>query len=182
MGEGKFHCPPTKDRWRLPWLVETPAEQDPDTSDFSPSHAHATPRCENMTAAQERALLERWHLHGDERARSELVERPLPFVRRIASGYVGRGAALDDLMQVGSLGLVKAIDRFDLDRGLRLTTFAAPNISGEIKRHFRDRRWSVRVPRQRLPGLAAHRPGRSGPHQGPVLGARGWERGGGRPG
>jgi RNA polymerase sigma-B factor len=101
-----------------------------------------------MSAATERALLERWHLERDEAARAELVERLLPFVRRIAIGYAGRGEPLDDLIQVGSVGLVNAIDRFDLSRGLRLTTFAAPNISGEIKRHFRDRSWAVRVPRE----------------------------------
>ncbi len=101
-----------------------------------------------LGAAEEKALLLRWHEHGDQRARAELVERLLPFVRRIASGYVGRGEPLDDLVQVGAVGLVNAIDRFDLSRGLRLTTFAAPNISGEIKRHFRDRSWSIRVPRE----------------------------------
>src|SRR6185436_18982530 len=100
-----------------------------------------------MNAATERALLERWHAHGDESARAELVERLLPFVRRIALGYSGRGEPLDDLIQVGTIGLINAINRFDLDRGLRLTTFAAPNISGEIKRHFRDRSWAVHVPR-----------------------------------
>ena len=101
-----------------------------------------------LCAAEERALLRRWHEQHDAGARAELVERLLPFVRRIASGYVGRGEPLDDLVQVGSVGLVNAIDRFDLSRGLRLTTFAAPNISGEIKRHFRDRSWAIRVPRE----------------------------------
>ena len=98
-------------------------------------------------ATEERALLERVHLHGDLQARSELVERLLPFVRRVARAYADRGEQLDDLIQVGAIGLVNAIDRFDLDRGLRLSTFAAPNISGEIKRHFRDRAWAVRTPR-----------------------------------
>ena len=104
-------------------------------------------RRRNLTADEERDLLRRWLDFGDERARTELVERLMPFVRRIAVGYAGRGEPLDDLVQVGALGLVNAIDRFDLSRGLRLTTFAAPNISGEIKRHFRDRSWAIRVPR-----------------------------------
>ena len=104
-------------------------------------------RRRNLTADEERDLLRRWLDFGDERARTELVERLMPFVRRIAVGYAGRGEPLDDLVQVGALGLVNAIDRFDLSRGLRLTTFAAPNISGEIKRHFRDRAWSIRIPR-----------------------------------
>ena len=118
----------------------------------TPAEHRRTPRrCErspHMSAATERALLERWHQRRRRAARTELVERLLPFVRRIAIGYAGRGEPLDDLIQVGSVGLVNAIDRFDLGRGLRLTTFAAPNISGEIKRHFRDRSWSVRVPRE----------------------------------
>lgn len=100
-----------------------------------------------MTATDERALLIRWRLHHDESARAELVERLMPFVHRIAQGFAGRGEALDDLAQVGAIGLINAIDRFDLERGGRLSTFAAPNISGEIKRHFRDRGWAVHVPR-----------------------------------
>lgn len=105
------------------------------------------PGPQGLRAADERTLLERWHRDGDRAARAELVEQMLPFVRHIARGYVGRGEPFDDLVQVGCVGLVKAIDRFDLDRGLRLSTFAAPNISGEIKRHFRDHGWSIRPPR-----------------------------------
>jgi RNA polymerase sigma-B factor len=100
-----------------------------------------------LTAAEEHDLLERWLVHSDAAARDELVERLLPFVRRIAQGFAGRGEALDDLVQVGAIGLINAIDRFDLDRNLRLSTYAAPNITGEIKRHFRDRGWAVHVPR-----------------------------------
>ena len=92
-----------------------------------------------MSADDERSLLIRWRLHDDEAARAELVERLMPFVHRIAQGFAGRGEALDDLAQVGAIGLINAIDRFDVERGGRLSTFAAPNISGEIKRHFRDR-------------------------------------------
>jgi RNA polymerase sigma-B factor len=95
----------------------------------------------------ERELLRRYHLSGDQSARTALVERMLPLVRHIARRYANRGESLDDLEQVGSVGLLKAIDRFDLDRQVKLATFAAPNIAGEIKRHFRDRGWSVRVPR-----------------------------------
>lgn len=104
-------------------------------------------RSGNLGPAEERALLERWHHQRDADARTELVERMLPFVHHIARGYAGRGEPLDDLVQVGAIGLVHAIDRFDLERGLRLSTFAAPTISGEIKRHFRDRAWAVRTPR-----------------------------------
>ncbi|MSW95778.1 MAG: SigB/SigF/SigG family RNA polymerase sigma factor [Actinobacteria bacterium] len=100
-----------------------------------------------MAAAEEREFLRRWHEEGDRLAREQLVERMLPFVRHVARVYTGRGEQLEDLVQVGVVGLLNAIDRFDLERGLRLSTFAAPNISGEIKRHFRDRSWAVRVPR-----------------------------------
>src|SRR5207302_496002 len=68
-------------------------------------------------------------------------------VRSLARRYSYRGEQLEDLVQIGAIGLIKAIDRFDLDRGVELTTYATPNIIGEIKRHFRDRGWSVRVPR-----------------------------------
>jgi RNA polymerase sigma-B factor len=100
------------------------------------------------TDADERQLLRRWREDGDERARSELVERTLPLARTLARRYANKGEALDDLEQVAALGLVKAIERFDLDREVRFTTFAVPTIAGEIKRHFRDRGWMVRVPRE----------------------------------
>jgi RNA polymerase sigma-B factor len=93
-------------------------------------------------------LLRRYHEHGDVSARQELIERHVDFVRRLAHRYARRGEQLDDLTQVGCVGLIKAIDRFDGGFGASLTTYAAPNILGEIKRHFRDRGWSVRVPRE----------------------------------
>jgi RNA polymerase sigma-B factor len=93
-------------------------------------------------------LLRRYHEHGDISARQELIERHVDFVRRLAQRYARRGEQLDDLTQVGCVGLIKAIDRFDGGFGASLTTYAAPNILGEIKRHFRDRGWSVRVPRE----------------------------------
>jgi RNA polymerase sigma-B factor len=68
-------------------------------------------------------------------------------VRSLARRYSYRGEQLEDLVQIGAIGLIKAIDRFDVNRGVELTTYATPNIIGEIKRHFRDRGWSVRVPR-----------------------------------
>jgi len=68
-------------------------------------------------------------------------------VRSLARRYSYRGEQLVDLVQIGAIGLIKAIDRFDLERGVELTTYATPNINGEIKRHFRDKGWSVRVPR-----------------------------------
>jgi RNA polymerase sigma-B factor len=92
-------------------------------------------------------LLRRYHLHGDRKARAQLITMYLPLVRSLARRYASRGEHFDDLVQVGAIGLIKAIDRFDLDRGVELTTYATPNIVGEIKRYFRDKGWSVRVPR-----------------------------------
>src|SRR3954470_6452345 len=98
--------------------------------------------------ASDAELLRRYHEHGDVDARQLLIERHVGFVRRLARRYARRGEQLDDLTQVGCVGLIKAIDRFDGSFGANLTTYAAPNILGEIKRHFRDRGWSMRVPRE----------------------------------
>ena len=95
----------------------------------------------------DRDLLRRYHEHGDLEARERLIEQYLPLVRSLARRYSYRGELLEDLVQVGCIGLIKAIDRFDIDRGVELTTYATPNLIGEIKRHFRDKGWSVRVPR-----------------------------------
>jgi len=95
----------------------------------------------------DKALLRRYHEEGDLSAREQLIEQYMSLVRSLARRYAYRGEQLDDLVQIGAIGLIKAIDRFDLDRGVELTTYATPNIIGEIKRHFRDRGWSVRVPR-----------------------------------
>jgi RNA polymerase sigma-B factor len=92
-------------------------------------------------------LLRRFHEDGDLKARAELLELLMPLVQSVARRYVNRGQPLEDLVQVGSIGLIKAVDRFDLERGVKFSTFAVPNIAGEIKRHFRDKAWAVRVPR-----------------------------------
>ena len=98
-------------------------------------------------AADDKILLRRYHEDGDLAAREELIERYMSLVRSLARRYAYRGEQLDDLVQIGAIGLIKAIDRFDVERGVELTTYATPNIIGEIKRHFRDKGWSVRVPR-----------------------------------
>ncbi|HET9323106.1 MAG TPA: SigB/SigF/SigG family RNA polymerase sigma factor [Gaiellaceae bacterium] len=98
-------------------------------------------------AVDDKVLLRRYHRDGDLAAREELIERYMSLVRSLARRYAYRGEQLDDLVQIGAIGLIKAIDRFDVDRGVELTTYATPNIIGEIKRHFRDKGWSVRVPR-----------------------------------
>jgi RNA polymerase sigma-B factor len=95
-----------------------------------------------------RELLCRWHEDGDRAAREQLAERMLPLARSLARRYAGKGEPLDDLEQVASLGLLKAIDRFDVSRDVRFATFAVPTIAGELKRHFRDRGWMLRVPRE----------------------------------
>ncbi len=101
----------------------------------------------SVSSATDRDLLRRYHEQGDASAREQLVQRHLPLVRSLARRYAGRGVALDDIEQVGAIGLIKAIDRYELEREVALTTYATPNVVGEIKRHFRDKGWAIRVPR-----------------------------------
>ena len=101
-----------------------------------------------------RELFRLYKEEGDEEAREQLIVNHLNLVRFLASKFKNRGEPLDDLIQVGNIGLIKAIDRFEPSRGLEFTTYATPTILGEIKRHFRDKGWSVRVPR-RLQELSA---------------------------
>lgn len=95
---------------------------------------------------EDRALFER-HRAGDPVAKEALVDRFLPLARQLARRYQRADEPLDDLVQVASLGLLKAIDRFDAEREIAFSSYAVPTILGELKRHFRDRTWSVRVPR-----------------------------------
>lgn len=96
---------------------------------------------------EDRELFERYARDGDSAAREQLVQRFLPLARQLARRYQRADEPLDDLIQVASLGLVKAIDRFDPERPVAFSSYAVPTILGELKRHFRDRTWSVRVPR-----------------------------------
>ncbi len=82
------------------------------------------------------------------RIRDELVEMHLPLVEYLARRFRNRGEPLDDLVQVATIGLIKSVDRFDLERGVEFSTYATPTIVGEIKRHFRDKGWAIRVPRR----------------------------------
>lgn len=102
-----------------------------------------------MSAASYRdlVLLRRFHEQGDRRAREQLIERGRPLVRSIVRRYDRSGEPVDDLMQVGYLGLVKAIDGFDSRVGKAFVSYAAPSISGELKRYFRDHTWAMHVPR-----------------------------------
>src|SRR3989337_1874749 len=81
-------------------------------------------------------------------AREDLVRLHLPLVEHLTRRFLNRGEPYDDLVQVGTIGLIKAIDRFDPDRGVEFSTYATPTIVGEIKRHFRDKGWAIRVPRR----------------------------------
>lgn len=93
------------------------------------------------------ALFAELHRTGDPRARERLVELHENLARFLAAKFANRGEPLDDLVQVAMIGLIHAVDRYDPARGTRFSTFAAPTIVGEIKRHFRDRAWNMKVPR-----------------------------------
>jgi len=85
---------------------------------------------------------------AQEELRNELVQLHLPLVDHLARRFRNRGEPLDDLVQVGTIGLIKSVDRFQLDRGVEFSTYATPTVLGEIKRYFRDKGWAVRVPRR----------------------------------
>jgi RNA polymerase sigma-B factor len=103
--------------------------------------------------ARERQLLEQLHAAEPgtpehQAARDALVTLHLPLVQFLARRFRDRGEPVDDLVQVGTIGLIKAVDRFDIERGVEFSTYATPTIVGEIKRHFRDKGWAIRVPRR----------------------------------
>jgi RNA polymerase sigma-B factor len=106
-----------------------------------------TTHAPDRRADEERALFVRLRTDGDARARDELVERFLPLARSLALRYQHSHESLDDLLQVAAVGLIRAVDRFDPEREIAFSSFAVPTILGEIRRHFRDRTWAVRVPR-----------------------------------
>jgi len=125
--------------------IEVTASEEPTPA---PRSEHSSP-----DRTQARELFERLTvLPADDperaRIRSSLVELHLPLVEYLARRFRNRGEWLDDLTQVATIGLIKSIDRFDLERGVEFSTYATPTIVGEIKRHFRDKGWAVRVPRR----------------------------------
>jgi RNA polymerase sigma-B factor len=107
------------------------------------NHPHTRPRGE-IDGSE---LFRRWRSDGDRAAREQLVVRHLSLARKLATRYGRTQEPFEDLFQVASLGLLKAIDRFDPDRGIAFTSFAVPTILGELKRHFRDKGWAVHLPR-----------------------------------
>jgi RNA polymerase sigma-B factor len=98
-------------------------------------------------ADSERELFQRVACDGDPRARAALIERSLPLARSVALRYHRSHEPLEDLLQVAAVGLIKAVDRYDPGRGVAFSSYAVPTILGELRRHFRDRTWAVRVPR-----------------------------------
>jgi len=136
-----------------PWRCDS----GPDAAQDNVTAAHIEDDVSSMPACAESALireaLERLQRLGPDdpervRLRQHVVESHLPLVRVLAQRYRDLGEPLDDLVQVGTIGLIHAVDRFDLTRGTGLASYATPNILGEIRRHFRDRAWAVRVPRR----------------------------------
>jgi len=104
----------------------------------------------SLERVDDQTLFREWHADRDRGAREELVQRHLGLARKLAARYARANEPFDDLFQVASLGLVKAIDRFDPERGIAFSSFAVPTIVGELKRHFRDKGWSLHVPRGTL--------------------------------
>jgi len=119
--------------------------QRPTTTEQSPTTTEPQVLEHRNLSVQE--LFRRWQRHQDERAREALVAQYLPLARKLARRYRGAREPLDDLEQVASLGLVKAIDRYDSSRGIGFQHFAVPTILGELKRYFRDSGWAVHMPR-----------------------------------
>ncbi|MFL5840920.1 MAG: SigB/SigF/SigG family RNA polymerase sigma factor [Thermoleophilaceae bacterium] len=101
----------------------------------------------DLQSESENTLLDRWRRRGDEAARAELVNRFMPLVRTLARRYSYTSEPLDDLVQVGSVGLLHALSRYDPHAGSSFQAYAVPTIVGELRRHFRDTAWSVHLPR-----------------------------------
>ena len=126
----------------------TPADCMPEDARQRPNGRGSRRRHGQIHSAYEAELLRRYAETRDPALKEELVRRLLPLARSLALRYRGAPEQLDDLMQVASLGLIKAIDGFDPERGKTFAAYAAPTILGELRRHFRDRVWELRLPRR----------------------------------
>jgi RNA polymerase sigma factor (sigma-70 family) len=128
--------------------ADPPVTTVPDIEPAAPTgDATTSGVCVVVYRVSDHDLFERWRSHRDRRAREELVRRHLGLARKLAARYRRTQEPFEDLLQVASLGLVKAIDRFDHERGAAFSSFAVPTILGELKRHFRDKGWSVHLSR-----------------------------------
>lgn len=151
MSPDRAHAPPAEAPAAAPAAGSAAASTD--VLDDAPAAGGA-----ERTTADERSDRARDQLramaamHPDDPARAALrgtvVEEHLPLVRHLARRYADRGEPLTDLVQVGTIGLLKAVDRYDVERGVPFAAFAVPTVLGEIRRHFRDRGWAVRIPRR----------------------------------
>ncbi|MFF6877837.1 MULTISPECIES: SigB/SigF/SigG family RNA polymerase sigma factor [unclassified Streptomyces] len=132
----------------------TMSEHERDSEDQAPRTHHAPGaqhRSPDRSGARELFLKLRTLSSGSPEyaeLRNQLVRMHLPLVEHLARRFRNRGEPLDDLTQVATIGLIKSVDRFDPDRGVEFSTYATPTVVGEIKRHFRDKGWAVRVPRR----------------------------------
>jgi RNA polymerase sigma-B factor len=138
-------------------VPEARSEQaaDEQVADEQVADESAAPSTSRLSVDRERTRALFLELQGSpegdprrQRARDALVEQHLPLVEHLARRFRNRGEPYDDLVQVATIGLIKSVDRFDLERGVEFSTYATPTIVGEIKRHFRDKGWAVRVPRR----------------------------------
>jgi RNA polymerase sigma-B factor len=107
----------------------------------------AAPDAPEVRQHEDERLLQRYHGEGDLEAREQLVLCFMPLARQLASRYRHAGEPLEDLVQVACIGLLKAVDRYDIERGSGFARYAVPTMLGELKRHFRDKGWALRVPR-----------------------------------
>jgi len=118
------------------------------TGAYVPRSRRSTSRKLTWDKKHTRELFRHYQATGDQAARDELITMYLNLVKYLAHRFRNRGEPIDDLIQVGTIGLIKAIDRFDMGREVEFTTYATPTIVGELKRHFRDKGWALKVPRR----------------------------------
>jgi len=130
--------------------TETTAHEQTTATEAAPTSSSRTSASDRQYARTLFAVLAEADPDSAERSRvrDQLVEMHLPLVEYLARRFRNRGEPLDDLIQVATIGLIKSVDRFDLERGVEFSTYATPTIVGEIKRHFRDKGWAIRVPRR----------------------------------